>query len=307
MSTKNPPTILKIATESLAPQKIVAFVGNTGSGKTVLGTMLKDAIYTHFIPKHKDEFSFNLIKGNDVLDEVEDYLFSQKIFPPETEPGTRSEMVFEVARTQLLGRKINIRIRDISGEDYKLAFYGDDVPQETRVNDVLTLKKEKTDSYGPFSFLIFAKLYVILIDCSKFREWKTIQTRQSQMLNSILAFKKILGETEDDKFVTPLAIILTKTDTLKAGIEESPEHMLEKYMPQFYHTLSYVHTGKRKYFSMFIEAEKKGETTQQPESSFQELTNATIPQTATKKLTDPLSYSSGEFVKFILWIIDVLS
>ena len=306
--------MLKTATDVFSPQSIVAIVGNPSSGKTVLGTLLKDAIFTYFVPKHADKFSANLIKGNDVLEQTEQCLFKEKIFPPETTPGEKSELVIEIARTESLGSKINIRIRDISGEDYKLAFYGDDVTPETRVNNVLTLKKEKTDNYGSFSFLIFAKLYVILIDCAEFENWKVVQTRQSQMLNSILAFKQILEETQDGKFTTPLAVILTKTDTLQNGIEGSPEYMIEKYMPQFYQTLSYIHSGKRKFFSMFIESEK-------PESASQKIPETTEPlkpptqeeqavaeQTSPiKKLKRPISYSNGEYVKFILWIIEMLS
>ncbi len=309
---------LKTATDILGSQKIVAIVGNPGSGKTVVGTLLKDAIFTHFSPQHRDEFSTNLIKGSDVLEEVEQCLFTDNIFPPETTPGTKSELIFEIVRTQALGDKIHFKIRDISGEDYRLAFQGDEVSAESRVNNVLAEDKEKA-VYGPLSYLIFAKIYAILIDCSEFSNWKTIETRQSQMLNSILDFKKVLGETDDKgKFSTPLAIILTKIDTLEGGIETSPEHMIEKYMPQFFQTLLHVHSGKRKFFSVYIEGEKldtqnmpKPEeknlvTTPDAKSDTGELIEEEKP-TEVKKLKTPIAYNSGEYVKFILWVIETLA
>ena len=302
-------TLLKTATDILGSQNIVAFVGNSGSGKTVAGTLLKDAIFTYFGKQHGDEFGLNLIKGNDVLEETERYLFTEKVFPPQTDPGTQSELMFEISRKGALGKKIVIRIRDLSGEDFRKVFLGDDLSPTVRVNSILA-DKEKTESFGPLSFLLFAKLYVILIDCAEFEQWKTIQTRQSQMLNSILGFKTLLGETVNDKFTTPLAIILTKTDTLSNEIEGSPEEVIEKYMPQFHQTLEYVHAGKRKFFTMFIEADKSPENTQSPPSNqneFETDVTSTQNEITELKLKVPLNYSSGEYIKFILWMIETLS
>lgn len=293
MSAKNP-TILKTATDIFNSQNIIAFVGNPGSGKTVVGTLLKDAMFDHFGRKHKDEFNVNLLKGSDVLEETERYLFTQKTFPPETPPGTQSELAFEISRKGSLGKKIVIRIRDLSGEDFTKVFLGDDVSPKIRVNAILS-DKEKTEPYGSMSFLIFAKLYVILIDCEEFSNWKSVQTRQSQMLNSILGFKEELGETEKGQFTTPLAIILTKTDVLPNGIEGSAEEMIEKYLPQFYQTLSSVHAGKRNFFTMHVAGYGASQQEQQ------------IDPTLIKKLRDPINYSSGEYVKLILWFIETLS
>lgn len=254
MSDK-PPTLLKTVTGIFGPQNIMAFVGNPGSGKTVVGTLLKDAIYSHFVKQHGDEFGFNLVKGSDILEETEEYIFNQKVFPPETDPGTQSELKFEITRKGPMGGKIIIQIKDLSGEDFLKVFLGDDHEPTARVNNILT-DKEKTEPYGPFSFLIFAKLYAIAIDCAEFPHWKNIDTRHAQLLNSILGFKKVLGETENDQFTTPLAIILTKTDTLKNGIEGSAEEMVKNNLPQFYHTLNLIHSGKRKFFELFIESDK---------------------------------------------------
>ncbi len=318
MSAKTAAPLLKSATDHYSEQNLVAIIGNQGSGKTVVGTLLKDAIFTYF---DKDEFSFNLLSGSDILEETEESIFTDKVFPPPSRPRMESKLVFEVVRAPPLGNKILFHVRDISGEDFKLAFLGGDVSAETRVNNVLALKKDK-EPLGPFSYLIFAKLYAILIDCSEFDNWKTIQTRQSQMLNSLLAFKKVLGEIQDNgKFTTPLAIVLTKTDTLKNGIEGSPENMIKKYMPQFHTTLSHVHDGPRQYFSLFIVGEKPTEDSQkqedvkeeqdvlpsQKQEDVKEEQDALPSQTPIKKIIDPISYSNGEYVKFILWVIEKLS
>lgn len=310
MSDK-PPPLLKIATDILGSQNTVAFVGNPGSGKTVLATLLKDAIFQYFGNQYADEFGINLIKGSDVLEETEQYIFEKKVFPPETDPGTQSELIFEIARKGPLGKKITIRIHDMSGDDYKKVFLGTDILPKTRLNNILT-DKEKTETYGSLSFLIFAKLYVILIDCAEFRHWITLQTRLSQMLNSILGFKKELGETENNQFVTPLAIVLTKTDTLENGVEGSAENMLKKHMPQFYQTLNYVHAGKKEFFTVFIESDKSLVQTEKishnptkPEIVTEPVTEIeTIPL---KKLKEPINYSNAEYVKFILWLIQTIS
>ena len=307
------PTLLKTASSIFEPQNIMAFIGNSGSGKTVVGTLLKDAIYSHFIKQHEDQFGFNLIKGSDILEETEEYIFDKKVFPPETDPGTQSELKFEITRKGPMGGKIITQIRDLSGEDFKKVFLGDDLLPSVRVNNILT-DKEKTESYGPLSFLIFAKLYVIVLDCAEFSHWRNMDTRHAQLLNSILGFKKVLGETENDEFSTPIAVILTKTDTLKNGIEGSAEEMVKNNLKQFYHTLNLIHKGEHKFFAMFIDSEKpiisQSDIPNVDQTAIDPTSDDTVSEIdliPLKKLKDPIHYSDAEYVKFILWFLETLS
>jgi len=280
---------LDIAKKEFENERMVAFLGPPESGKTVAATLIKRTMYEDFINKHPD-YEANVLVGNDFLASTEASMLSGN-FPSPTPSLETNEIEFEIARKEPLGKSIKLRIRDISGEDYDILCLGPDITTEERVHNVITKGKGKGRSiqYGPLTYIIFSKLYVIVLDCKDFQNWDKNQLRYSQLLNSIVQFKQAIKQAADGKITVPIAILLTKADRLPDGTSESTEELLKKTMPQFYITLNMLHKGKREYFRVHVEPtpNRDNEVAQEQRS-----------------LLTPLQYSADNYSNLIFWIIN---
>lgn len=285
MSQQKDP-ILESAEKELKSENMVAFLGPPFSGRTVVATLFKRAMFHSFLDKYK-EFGANVARGNDFLASTEASMLSGE-FPTKTPSLETNEIEFEVARTGALGSSIRLRIRDLSGEDYDVLCLGPDIEPKDRIHNIITKGKGKNQPYGPLSFLIFAKMYIIVLDCGEYSDWDKLQLRYSQLLNTLLQFKQAIKEDKDGKITTPIGILLTKTDQLPDTNTVSAEDLIAKKMPQFHHTLKMLHKGKREYFSVYVEPLPNRDN----EAG-----------TGDNKVKNPLSYSEDEYVNLILWII----
>lgn len=289
--------MLKAAIEEFENSKIIAFLGNSDSGKTVAATLLKDAFFSNFIPTHSEKFAGHLVSGYDILSTTEDSLFSGT-FPDPTPEGSTYEIEFEISNKEFSNLKTYIKIRDINGEDYNELILGGDLPASTRIREILKRGKPDSQAFGPMSYLIFANVYVLLIDCELFQDWKKLDLRQAQAINSILQFKQAISEIEIETISSPIAILLTKADQLPKDITDSPEKLIEKNMPQFYHTLINKVSGPKEFFRSQISVEKIEST-----PGIEIIRNKTMPLPKKPKIKQPLDYSSDEYVRLILWFL----
>ncbi len=280
--------LLAKAKEDLYDENIVAFLGPPNSGKTVLATLLRDAIFTHFLDNHKDEYEANMVQGYEFLKETTGIMLDGK-FPSATLPNNEGEVIFKIQRKGPLGTGIHIRIRDISGEDYEsLCIFGD-IPPEARVESILRRHKTRRMPYGPLSFIIVAKMYVITIDCSLYKKWKYYDLDYAHLLNSVLDFQKVVGG-DGKKITTPIAIVLTKADCLPEEVNNSPKDLIVNQMPQFDKTMSMLQSAEKNYFELSIEPART------PGNELNE-----------KGVKVPWEYSSSEYERLILWIINNIS
>ncbi len=177
--------------EDLYDENIVAFLGPPNSGKTVIATLLNDSIFTHFLEEYKDEYKANMTGGYEFLKTTRNVMLEGK-FPSATLPDNQGEVVFKIERKGPLGQGIQIRIRDISGEDYYTLLISGDLDAEKRVKNVLRQHKTGSMRYGPLSFITVAKMYVIMIDCSLYSKWKQSDLDYAHLVNSLLDFQKVV-------------------------------------------------------------------------------------------------------------------
>jgi hypothetical protein len=295
MSEENPPEIqdnynplLTKAKSDLYGENIVAFLGPPNSGKTVIATLLRDAIFSHFLENHKDEYEANMIAGFEFLKNTTNIMLEGQ-FPSATLPNNEGEVIFKIQRKGPLGTGIQIRIKDISGEDYESLCISGDIKPADRVENILRRHKTRSMPYGPLSFIVLAKMYVIMIDCSLYKKWKYLELDYSHLLNSMLDFQKIIGGNQE-KISEPIAIILTKTDCLPEEVNSSPKELIAKQMPQFDKTLNMLHSGARDYFELSIDTGR---------------TSGNEPNELSVKV--PWSYSSSEYERLLLWIVNNIS
>ena len=281
------PLLTKVK-EDLDEQNIVAFLGPPNSGKTVIATLLNDSIFTHFLEKHGDEYEANMTDGYEFLKTTRNVMLEGK-FPSTTLPDNEGEVIFKIARKGPLGKGTHLRIRDISGEDYESLIISGDLDAEKRTESVLRQHKTRSMRYGPLSFIVIAKMYVVMIDCSLYSKWKKYDLDYAHLLNSLLDFQKIVGGNKN-KITSSIAIILTKTDCLPDEVNDSAKDLIANQMQQFDKTLSMLHSGAKEYFELNIDTNRTATNDQNKDG-----------------IKVPWSYSSDEYSRLILWILNNIS
>lgn len=286
VNNQNP--LLTRVKEDLYDENIVAFLGPPNSGKTVIATLLNDSIYTHFLEEYKDEYDTNMIDGYEFLRTTRNVMLEGK-FPSATLPDNQGEVVFKIERKGPLGQGIQIRIKDISGEDYESLLISGDLDAEKRVESVLRRHKTRSMRYGPLSFITIAKMYVVMIDCSIYTKWKQFDLDYAHLLNSLLDFQKIVTGN-GEKITGSIGIVLTKTDCLPDEINDSAKDLLAKQMPQFDKTLNMTHSGSREYFELSIDTNRSTSNEQEKDG-----------------IKVPWSYTSDEYSRLIMWILSNIS
>lgn len=250
MSKKNPDQLINIGKETYQSKSVIAFLGKAFYGKTVVSTLLYDALFHYFIPKNSDKFTAGVIKGYNTLYQTHKMMVEGN-FPPPNLPGPVPEIAIEISNTDVLGGKIELFLRDMSGEDHESLLLTEKEPNDL-VNTVLS-ETAGANTIGPFSYLVFAKMYVMLLDCSNFHTWRYEDLRFAQLVKAILDMKKGINETVQGKIAVPIAIILTKADTLPPDVQESAEDLIKKYTPQLHSRLQECHVGDIGYFKLGID------------------------------------------------------
>lgn len=270
--------------EEMDNRNIVAFLGPPSSGKTVIATLLKDSLFTHFLKNYEKEYDGNMIKGYDFLKKTENEMLNGK-FPIKTQPADHAEVVLEIKSKIPLGQGIQIRIKDIAGENYSSLLIAEEVNMENRINNILQTQKTRGARYGPLAFILVSKIYVIMIDCSTYKEWKRYDLDYSHLLKSLLDIQKgVRGDA--DKINSAIAIILTKADCLSDEINKSAEELIAETMPQFDRSMKTLHSGNKEYFKFSIDADRTDGNEQ-----------------IENRIKIPWAYSEEEYNRFILWIL----
>ena len=262
----------------------MAFLGPPNSGKTVIATLLHHAVYAHFSKKHESEYAFTTESGWEFLDATKNSILGGK-FPSTTIPNNDDEVVFSIKRKGPLGRAIRLNVRDVSGEDYKSFLISGDLSADERTFGVLQQYKTRTMPYGPLSFIVFAKMYVITIDCSLYDKWSMLDLGYAHLLHSLLDFQKTTGGNAE-KITSSIAIILSKADCLPDDADGKADVLVAGKLNQFAEMLKVIHSGPREYFKTSIDP---GRTDM----------NKPIPNS----IKVPLSYSNDEYERLLLWII----
>lgn len=283
MGKKEVTQILEEAKKEFDGKSIIAFIGKTYQGKTVISTLLYDAIFNFYYPKFKDKINARIMKGFDRLEKQHGRMFNKGRFPPATLPGFKEEVIIEVVGKTPPKGKIEFILRDISGEDLSQLLLSEYNDTSEIIDKIISKHKPANKDYGPLTYLIFSKIYVLLIDCEMSQLWRTEQGRLAQIIKSIRDIKEYVGETSSDKKINAgLAIIFTKSDKLpnqKPNAKEiSPEELISIHLPALESSLDSSFSGKINYFKMKVDdvEEAQGEEAEQiSKEEFDELSEET--------------------------------
>ena len=249
------PEKIQMIKDELENELVVSFLGSVRTGKTVHCALIKDAAVNHLRTATDNKYYGIVTKGNNRINSIIDKLYAG-IFPSATLLDDAIKITVQINST-VSAESVDIALRDMSGEKYR-DLVESELPEdeiEKRLNEIIKLGKNQKASYGNMSHLIFAHIYVILIDCAN-DDWESKQNYVADVIQNIYKFKKTINQTIHNKFHAPIALIFTKYDTLPTE-KQLPIDELFKKLPVIQNALAKYHAQDMfKYFKSNISSRK---------------------------------------------------
>ncbi len=258
MNKKNLDQLVENARSELHDENLVAFLGELKSGKTVVSCLLKHALFNHFVPKSREKYEAIVTGGSTIINETLGGMLKDGLFPQGTWPITSPVISMEIHTIKGRGPGVvKLILRDMSGENYIKLLLKEYTNPEDRLYDILTFHNVEKKPVGPLAHLIFAKVYVIIIDCSGKNPWEEEQAYAAQMITALKQMKELVRDSENGKIRNPIAIVFTKTDELDDKTRSLSAEELLKKMPELISILKISHDGNLKCFKMFVDVEEE--------------------------------------------------
>lgn len=248
----NTPSRLDKARAELHGKNTVCFLGDVKSGKTVSSSLLKHAAVNHFVPGRPGEYQAIVSQGMDVVNRSLGDMILHGQFPPSTLPVSDPQVVLDIYKMSGVGAgKFEIILRDSSGEHFFKYMLRECQDSSDRLHEVLDYSSGP-DEVGPLAHYIFAKLYIITVDCS---DVAALEHKQSLLTNAVATLHKLHSAaslTQKDKIATPIAILFTKADLLNEHDSSQSATSLLDRMPELKSALNLRHGGDLECFMVSV-------------------------------------------------------
>lgn len=251
--TKNPSSmtvqeIIDVGKEDFRDEIMVAFLGDKFSGKTVHCALIKDVL-TKDLKKHtKGKYIGIGTDGSDRMNLIVDKLYAGE-FPAKTLLSEATPMTLEVF-SKSGGENMKIVLRDMAGEK-KEDLLEKDMDVDERLEKIFKMAPIPDKPYGLLSHLVFAKIYIILVDCSKIEEWPSKQAYIKDTIRHLHDIKKRIDDLVNKRIHAPIAIVFSKYDTLKKDKKKSVKELM-KQLPEVEGALEIYHKGPLNYISSSV-------------------------------------------------------
>ena len=249
-------SIIQASKEDFARRRTVAFVGERKSGKTVIVAILKHAIVNHFTVLNQ-QWNGWVVEGISRINNITKKLTNGE-FPSPALPGDASPITLEIFRGEGTGGGIEITLQDMAGESRDDYLRNEYKNEEERIHNIFTEQTIEGKSYGMLAHLAFAKIYILVVDCGKFKDWENEQSHLANTVRSLLLIQKRVGSDHNGKIYSPMAIIFSKYDRLSEEEQKTAEQLLEK-LPEFKSALEIAHKGSRRLFLSKIKSIRRTE------------------------------------------------
>ena len=253
MAKKTLADLLSAARESLHDENTITLLGESDSGKTVVMTLLKYALFHKFVPLHGGKFAAIVVKGGEEADAILRGMRLEGTFPSATIPGTSPQIELEIHKMSGEGAgKFKLMLQDSSGENYMDMLQQDDHDPKKRLEKIL--KTSKAGDVGPLAPYVFSKVYLLVIECpDNVSHWDV--NRTSSAIKSLRDIHREAKLTQNDKVKTHIAILFTKSDKLNDDDRNKPASGLLEYVPELKSALKIVHGGQLECFKLSIDVE----------------------------------------------------
>lgn len=254
--SKNLDSIIEHAKTDLANQFMVAFLGERYSGKTIACALIKDALTRHYEKYTKGEYIGISTDGSKKMNQLMDKLTNGQ-FPAKTLLSEATPMTMEII-SPVHGNKIEIVLRDMAGEKRKDLLEEDFPNVDERLKVIFKTAIITGKDYGLLTHVVFAKMYIIMIDCSKFKDVHKIRMEESYVKDTIrrlFEIKERLGDLTNNRIHDPFAFIFTKYDQLPTEMQKTPSELINE-LSEITGALKRYHDGDIAYFKSSVESEK---------------------------------------------------
>ena len=259
LARRNKAGRLEEARDELHDKNTVCFLGEVKSGKTVSSSLLKHALFNHFVPNHADDYQAIVSHGMDTINRSLGDMIIHREFPASTLPVSDPQVVLNVYKMSGIGAgKIEIILRDSSGEHFFTHLIKESIDSGDRLYNVLN-SYHGPDKVGPLAHYIFAKLYILTVDCS---DVASLAHKQSLLANAIVTLNKLHAAaklTHNQKIDCPIAILFTKADLLNGNDADQPAKKLLEHMPELKSALDVKHGGALACFKVSISTHVESE------------------------------------------------
>lgn len=195
----------------------IAFLGSVGSGRTVVAALLVDCLTTHWSDGTRAVSSVITQGEKRINDAIHDLMNCR--YPAATKDGENTTVI--TIGDPSRSAEYSVMLHDMPSED----FVGKLTNNEGDMASMFDLIRNMGQEH-----LIFAKKYVIVVDCSRVDTWDTDSARLATALLRIMEVRRYVYET-DKKIDVPVAVVITKTDTLPEewAQQKSVVEILDKY------------------------------------------------------------------------------
>jgi len=231
-------------------QFMVAFLGEKHSGKTIACALLKDALTRHYEKYSKGEYFGISTHGSTRMNKLIDKL-TNEIFPAKTLLSEATPMTLEIVSPNA-GDTIEIILRDMAGEKRKDLLQAEFPNVDERLQAIFNTSKLLTH-------VLFAKIYLFVIDCSKFGDDNKLRMEDAYVKDTILHLFDIKERAEEltgNRMHDPIAFIFTKYDLLPEKKQKLPSELI-KLFPETLGALKRRHVGDLAYFKSSVVSVKK--------------------------------------------------
>ena len=246
--------IIDVAKEDFRDEIMVAFLGDKFSGKTVHCALIKDTLANALKEYSEGEYIGMATDGSDRMNKIIDKLYNEE-FPAKTPLLDADPITLEII-SKSAGERIKIILRDMAGE-MKEELLEKDMGVDERLEEIFkTARSDKP--YGLLTHLIFAKIYIILIDCSEIDQWPSKQAYIKDTIRNLYEIKVKIGEVVNNRMHAPIAIVFSKYDTLAEEEKKSAKELMNM-LKEVSAALEICHKGPLEYFISSVESVKISE------------------------------------------------
>lgn len=245
--------LLAKARDGLHDENIITLLGAPDAGKTVVMALAKHALFHKFVPSHGGKFEALVVRGGEEVDAALRGMQVEGIFPSSTVPVNAPQMELEIHKMNGEGAgKIKLMLQDSSGEKYMSLLHQEfDDPKE-RLEAILS-EKARNDDVGPLAPYVFSKVYLLVIECPKDSYWDVGPSPSA--IHALRQIHQAAKLTHNQKVMTDIAILFTKSDVLDDGDLDTPASELLARIPQLESALKIVHGGKLECFKLSIDVQ----------------------------------------------------